>query len=266
MNTIFTFMILINTILFPAHENAKNSFAFIHDQVILTVKDELSIPVYIQHEADQINKAMIDFATVKASGFVSSHNDITTNVITNHHVCTEIFESDKPSIMQSVESLLREKINQTNPILFLYYDLSYRYVATDYDGNDYVIKQVIKTEPKTDLCLLETERVWGVPAKINEKECSPSEVIYNMSVSGGIYHPKAVPFRQGFYNGKVFNEIMTTRQYNERSLFTLSARTGASGSAVFNRNGKVCGNISHSISDLDVCYGSTVNDLKSFLR
>ena len=59
---------------------------------------------------------------------------------------------------------------------------------------------------------------------------------------------------------------MTDTIYKERNIYTLHARSGASGSAVFNAEGKVCGNISHTASDLDVCYGSSVTDLKDFLK
>lgn len=267
MNSILMIMLLINNTLFPAYENAKNSFAFIHDQIVLVQKDYISIPEYIQHDARQINLAMTEFSMIKASGFVYSNKKNTTQVVTNQHVCIEmVITDDSKKVIEIIKNIIKPKIEDKNPIILLYYDIEYKFFAAEFNGKQHKIKEVKKVSVSSDLCLIDTEDRWGVPAELNTQECKPSEVIYNISASGGLYHPNAFPLRQGYFNGIVYNEFMTNTIYAERSVYTLHARQGASGSAVFNRDGKVCGNISHTAADLDVCYGSSVSDLKSFLK
>lgn len=268
MNAIFSIILLLNTTLFPAYEIAKNSFAFIHDQVVLVKKDYISIPDYIQHDAEQLNLAMSGFDLIKGSGFIYSHIRNNTLVVTNHHVCIEINHKDEATsnIIKKIKSIVKSKIEVKNPLVLLFYDIEYQFFATDFNGERHKVSSIKKSSEYSDLCLLETEDRWGIPAEINDKECNPSEVIFNISASGGLYHPKAFPLRRGYYNGIVYNEFMSDTVYKERNVYTLHARSGASGSAVFNSVGKVCGNISHTVIDLDVCYGSSVNDLKDFLR
>lgn len=268
MNAIFTIMLLLNTTFFPAYESAKNSFAFIHDQIVLVKKDYITIPMYIQHDAEILNQNMSEFSLIKASGFIYSQEQNTTQVVTNHHVCIEINDKDASSqnVIKKIKTVVRPRIEEKNPIIFLYYDLEYQFFATDFNGNHHKITSIKKLSYTSDLCLIDTEDRWGIPAELNDKECRPSEVIFNVSASGGLYHPKAFPVRRGYYNGIAYNEFMTDTIYKERNIYTLHARSGASGSAVFNAEGKVCGNISHTASDLDVCYGSSVTDLKDFLK
>lgn len=268
MNIIFSIMLLLNTTFFPAYESAKNSFAFIHDQFVLVEKDYISIPSYIQQDANQINLSMTDFSLIKGSGFVYSQEQKRTQIITNHHVCIEIDSKDEATknIIRRVKSVVKAKLEVKNPLVLLYYNIEYQFFVEDFNGEKHKVISIKKLSEASDLCLLDTEDRWGIPAEINDKECRPAEVIFNISASGGLYHPKAFPLRRGYYNGIIYNESMTNAVYKERNVYTLHARSGASGSAVFNSKGKVCGNISHTAADSDVCYGSSVSDLKDFLK
>lgn len=266
MNATYVIMLLINISFFPAYEKAKKSFGFIHDQIILVKKNYISPPTDIMIDATDFNKTFLDLSMMKASGFVYKHNQNFTQVVTNDHVCKDLDIESKSALALRIKGLIQKKISETNPLMFLYFDLEYRSVVTSFSGIHHVIASIEKSDKKSDLCILNTRGTWGAPAELNITECIPSEEVYNISASGGLYYPGAFPIRKGFYNGIVFDEYMTDNIYKSRSLYTLNVQTGASGSAVFNSEGKVCGNISHTIKGNDISFGSTVEELKTFLR
>lgn len=266
MNTIHAILLLINISIFPAYENAKKSFGFIHDQIALVKKNHISPPADIMKDAIDFNKTLMDLGTMRASGFVYSHKQKVTQIVTNDHVCKDLDLENKNPLALRVIGIVQNKLSETNPLLFLYFDLKYRIVVTSFAGIHHEIMGIEKSDKKTDLCILNTKDVWGSPAEINETECIPSEEVYNISASGGLYYPGAFPIRKGFYNGIVLDEYMTDNVYKTRGLYTLNIQSGASGSAVFNSKGKICGNISHTVKNSDVSFGSTVEELKTFLR
>ena len=268
MKTILMFFLLLtqSTALTP-HEKLKNSFAYIHDQLILLPAHNISIPHDIQQDAKELNDAMSEAATLKGSGFVINKSYSGTEVLTNEHVCSSINpRKNIPDFFSKMKAYVESKVLETNPIMNLYYNISYEYIITDYQGNHYKLVKVKKTNIESDLCIIVSEGTWGTPLKVDEPACKPGDEVLNMSVSGGIYYENAVPTREGIYNGDIKNELLTSFVYSKRSLYTLSLQSGASGSAVINRKGHLCGNISHATKSLGLSYGASVYEIRDFLK
>ena len=83
-----------------------------------------------------------------------------------------------------------------------------------------------------------------------------------MSSSAGYYYPNAVPIRQGFMNGIVKNQEINGKIFKDVNLYTLSVQPGASGSAVFNKEGEVCGTINIAYTRVDLSSGASLADLR----
>ena len=268
MKTILMFfLILTQSVNITPHEKLKNSFAYIHDQLILLPKYDISIPYDIKENVKKINEIMTSAATLKGTGFVINKSYDSTEILTNEHVCANIkFKGNIPMFFVEMKRYIADRVLEENPIINLYYTLSYEYIVTDYQGNHYKINKVKKTDIQTDLCLISTKNSWGVPLRIDAPVCAPGDEILNMSVSGGIYYENAVPTRKGVYNGIIKDEILTSFLYNKRALYTLNLQSGASGSAVINKLGNLCGNISHATKKLGLSYGASISEIRDFLK
>jgi S1-C subfamily serine protease len=268
MKTVLMFLLLLTqSVNLTPHEKLKNSFAYIHNQLIMLPKHNISIPHDILQDAKNLNEVMASAATLKGTGFVVNRSYDSTEILTNEHVCASIKPNTSiPELFVEMKSYIENRVLEVNPIMNLYYDISYEYVVTDYQGNVYKINKVLKTDIQTDLCLINTKEAWGVPLSINSAICKHGDEVLNMSVSGGVYYENAVPTRTGIYNGIIKEEVLTSFLYNKRALYTLNLLPGASGSAVINKEGNLCGNISHATKSLGLSYGASVFEIRDFLK
>lgn len=268
MKAILTFFLLLSqSVALTPHEKLKHSFAYIHDQLILLPKHDISIPHNVQQDAKNLNEVMSSIATLKGTGFVVNKTYNATEILTNEHVCANIKPNTSiPKLFVEMKSYINNRILETNPLITLYYNLSYENIVTDYQGSHYKINKIKKTDIETDLCLISTKESWGIPLNVDLPVCNPGDEVLNMSVSGGIYYENAVPTRTGIYNGVIKEEILASFIYTKRVLYTLNLRSGASGSAVINKSGNLCGNISHATKKAGLSYGASASEIRDFLK
>jgi hypothetical protein len=90
---------------------------------------------------------------------------------------------------------------------------------------------------------------------------------YTISSSGGIYSPKSIPFRSGYFSGIHVDEKNIEQNISkENNLYTLQALPGSSGSGVYNSRGEICGNINISYKRSDVSFGATRKSIVNLLN
>lgn len=268
---IITLLIVIsfnNSYSKPPVEDMKSSFGLIQMNLkIFPLPDANVDPIKI----NTINN-IIDSPLLRASSFVVKHKKETTIILTSEHVCSEIMDSNnKKSIAEFIELLSKytdftelfilDKSKQSKiiikPIVFV----------KDFYGNKYSIISINNLDKIADICLVETESVWGQVSKVSQKDCLYGEKIYNISSSGGIYSPKSIPFRSGYFSGIHVDEKNIEQNISkENNLYTLQALPGSSGSGVYNSRGEICGNINISYKRSDVSFGATRKSIVNLLN
>ena len=218
----------------------------------------------------KINKQLASTSYVMASAFVVMHKEKETFLMTSGHVCTELksFNSDMKFKKFSVELqdiiLRREGLFKAHD-LFKFYFIDTEIVVYSYEGKKYKLKSINFIDEKKDMCIISTKSKWGEAVDFAEQDCVYEEV-YNMSASGGYYYPNAVPIRKGIINKVVSKQIYKDEVFKNVNLYTLQVKPGASGSAVFNSKGKVCGSVNISYSNLDLSSGASRSDLIDFFQ
>jgi|13_taG_2_1085334.scaffolds.fasta_scaffold02233_20 hypothetical protein len=273
MKNIFIITLLIvisfsNSYSNPPLKDMKNSFGLIQMNLkLFPLPDSNVDPIKI----NTINN-IIDSPLLRASSFIVKHKKETTIILTSEHVCSEIMNANnKKSISGFIELLSKytdftelfilDKSKQSKivikPIVFV----------KDFNGNKYNIISINNLDKIADICLVETESVWGQVSKISQKDCSYGEKVYNISSSGGIYSPKSIPFRSGYFSGIHIDKSFTKQNIsNENNLYTIPALPGSSGSGVYNSKGEICGNINISYKRSDVSFGATRKSIISLLN
>mgnify|MGYP001204143082 CR=1 FL=1 len=261
---IISFTLVIASSLNLPIEKMKNSFGMIQVGVKVVPID----PENVDLLAISIMNNIIDSPFMRASSFIVKHKKEKTIHLTSEHVCTEILKFQKPEKFKSIkDSVISAAIisdlfsntkleDQINVIPNIY--------VKDFFGNKYSFDKVIKTDNKSDLCKFTTHTKWGNKSEINELDCSYGERVYNIASSGGFYSKNSVPFREGNFSG-----IYLEKENNEkikRNLYTIESLPGSSGSGVYSKNGKLCGNINISYSKSNLSLGATRIDLIEFLK
>jgi S1-C subfamily serine protease len=219
---------------------------------------------------NKINKKFHDIPYISASAFIVKHVGNRTILMTAGHVCDELKKFTTNTKFKKLGLSVYNYIN-TNKGIFESKTLKNNYfinseiVVYSFLGNEYVIDKIISIDNKHDICLLSTQSKWGVKVEFAKKDCQYEEVL-NMSASGGYYYPNAVPLRKGIINSLIKRQVYGNKVYRNVNLYTLHVKQGASGSAVFNKQGKVCGSINISYIKLDLSSGASRLNLIRFLE
>ena len=147
-----------------------------------------------------------------ASSFIVAHKDDYSYLITSGHVCDISFGrlSDLPGFKFELE----------------FYGLTVKMKKHDF--------QIVAIDGPSDLCLLRTKKLDLPPYKIAKKPPEVGEMVYNIAAPMGIFEEDMVPLFKGIYSGDAY----------ERSIFSVPAIGGSSGSPVLNRKGEVIGVVS----------------------
>ena len=219
---------------------------------------------------NKINKQLSNMSYVMASAFIVMHKDKETFLMTSGHVCAELksFISDikfkKFSLELQDVILKREGLFEDSKLFNLYF-VDTEVVVYSYKGEKYKLKSIKAIDEKKDMCIINTESNWGEKVNFAKDDCIYEDV-FNMSSSGGYYYPNAVPIRRGIINKVVASQKFNDRVFENVNLYTLNVKPGASGSAVFNKKGEVCGSVNISYSNLDLSSGASRKDLIDFLQ
>jgi len=147
-----------------------------------------------------------------ASSFIVAHKDDYSYLITSGHVC----EIDLGRLIY---------------LPGFKFELEFYGLTLKMKKHDFHIMAIDKP---SDLCLLRTKKL-DLPAyKIARKPPKVGEMVYNIAAPMGIFEKGMVPLFNGFYSGDA----------HERSVFSIPAIGGSSGSPVLNKKGEVIGVVS----------------------
>ena len=239
-------------------------------------KDKCILITDITKGVSKINKTFINTPILVGSGFVYKNNNNKTQVLTADHICSGFLSYVKhQSLFSTAKEQILKAITKNENFSFLdaaqinnNYNLNTVITLFDFNGNKYESVKVLKQSKSKDLCLIESNKVFGKPVLFSDDNCNYSEEIINVSANDGIYFPNAVPYNSGIYSGDLINKkrFGLYGDNEEISLYTLDITNGSSGSAVFSKKTKkLCGNISATMKKSGLSIGSTNNSIKEFV-
>ena len=255
-------------------EKIKASYGHIQAYYVMNFKSQADCKncftsVEMYQEVKSINKKLMSMSYVKASSFVIKNNKDSTYLITSDHVCKEVEVFLKDKKFKILADDLTKTILAKNSKNKVYLDFQKMYEMVpkayvySFNGTKHEIKNVVLSDPSIDTCAIETYDSWGTEVVFAKKGCV-YEKIFNMSSTGGYYYKNAVSFREGFANGIVEELDMQDKTYKNVNLYTLTVKPGSSGSAVYNKNGEVCGSVNISFVKVDLSAGASYVDLFRF--
>jgi S1-C subfamily serine protease len=133
-------------------------------------------------------------------------------------------------------------------------------VKEDFYGINHEMKKfnykVHKLDLKNDLCLVVSERIGSRPYRIAVRTPSLGRLIYNIAAPMGIYEKGVVPLFKGFYSGESY----------EKSVYSLPAAGGSSGSPILNNDGEVIGVVSAVTREFNqIVISPTLKQIRRFV-
>ena len=250
MQDSFGFIKAYFSIQYNENYTCKNCMIFPRDMEILEkISEEFSKTPYI-----------------KSSSFVVAKNKNKTLLSTSMHVCESLQEFTQEKRFKSLaDRLMNEAVKSNlflNSEIIKIYRLVPKMSVQEFEGKLHYLTEVKHIDTDNDICLVESEDAWGTPVKFAETPCY-YEKIYNISASGGQYDKGSVALREGICNHTIDEVVVEDKIFRYHHLYTLSVLPGASGSAVFNTKGEVCGNINISYQKLGLSLGATSKIISS---
>ena len=119
---------------------------------------------------------------------------------------------------------------------------------------DYMIEKV---DFENDLCVVSTNKIQGRAYKIASKNTGIGQKVYNIAAPHDIFGKNMVPLFSGYYSGQAHN----------RSIFTLPAVGGSSGSPILNKKGEVIGVVSAVTKQFkNIVISSTLKSIKRIIK
>ena len=170
-----------------------------------------------------------------ASSFLVKHRNDKSYIMTSAHVCVTDFGKLKylPGFKVSEE----------------FYGLT-----DDMKRHAYHIEAV---DQSADLCLVSTKRFKGMPFRIAKNNPNRGEKIFNIAAPLGFFEEKLIPLFEGYYIGHI----------HDRTVVTLPATGGSSGSPVLNQSGAVLGVVSSVMKNFHhVVILSTLEQIKNMIK
>ena len=152
---------------------------------------------------------------IRGSGAVIAHREGLTYVLTAQHVCEQ---DDAPKNV----TLLGANYEVNSETIINFSDIR----GAAHKGN------VVYADKENDICIVSSPGMWGSPARIAKEMPRPGEKVYNIAAPYGIYSPGMSLTFEGFYSG---------RDMRGNEFYTVPARPGSSGSAIFNSSGEIIG-------------------------
>lgn len=140
------------------------------------------------------------------------------------------------------------------------------FILTTFSGEVYEA-DVIKTDPKKDLCLM------GVPGLIEKSDSEPvrlasrapmiGEEVFNIAAPLGLFSHEMALIFHGFYSGDMHSPITD----GIVSVYSIPIKHGSSGSGIFNARGELIGVVFSGLEDLEnVGFSPKYEDVKKFLE
>lgn len=150
----------------------------------------------------------------------------TTYVLTAAHVCSEKPRNEFRYTDQKGETFLIDAKQEVTDI-----------TVSDYSGN---VRDatVYRIDSPNDLCLLETQGLWGKPFEVSESDPFVGQKTYNVAAPHRIWSPGMVLMMDGYYSGK------SQTGFHH---YTIPARPGSSGSPILTHDGKIIGMVQRAV-------------------
>jgi len=178
--------------------------------------------------------------SASASGIViQTRNKNVTHILTAGHVCEPMI-----AIMPYGFDLTESYQSQVNVVV-------YDYFGYPHDA------EIVGLDPVSDLCLLKSEDTWNEGLVISRSMPHTGEKVYSIAAPRSIFSPGNALLFDGYYTG--LDQTMD-------AYFTIPARPGSSGAAIFNSQGQIVGIIHSAAQDFEnLSIASSVYDIDSFL-
>jgi S1-C subfamily serine protease len=127
-------------------------------------------------------------------------------------------------------------------------------LTLDLEKHHYTVEKI---DFASDLCIVSTKRFKATPYRIAANLPSIGEEVYNIAAPGGVFAKKIAPLFKGFYSGSA----------HTRSIFTLPAMGGSSGSPVLDANGRVIGVVSAVTKNFsNIVISPTLKQIKNIIK
>ena len=182
-----------------------------------------------------INNCITKTYESSASSFLIKHHFNKSYFITAAHVC--VADVGKLATLPKFKSI--EEI-----------------YGIDLRGRRYKYK-IVAVNRLYDLCLLSTGRMDAKAYSIASKLPRRGEKVFNIAAPVGIFERRLVPLFDGIYSG----------QAHGRSIYTLPATGGSSGSPVLNSCGQVVGMVSAVTKEFNhIVISPTLTQIQEFIQ
>ena len=215
---------------------------------------------------ERISEEFVKTPYIKSSSFIITKSKTKTLLSTSMHVCESLQEfTQEKRFKLLADKLMNEAVKSDlflNTEIIKIYRLVPKMSVQEFEGKLHYLTEVKHLDSNNDICLIESEDAWGTPVKFASTPCY-YEKIYNLSASGGQYDKGSVALREGICNHTVDKVVVEDKTFKYHHLYTLPVLPGASGSAVFNNKGEVCGNINISYQKLGLSLGATSRIISS---
>lgn len=183
----------------------------------LKIEKIMEVSICIKEEAVSPNEICLKQRMgTSGSGFVVKNDGEGVYVMTAAHVCDD----------ESLIAMLKDQGLKLEGSTFKVIDN----LGQKHDA------KILKMDNLLDMCMTYVKGLDKPASPVSRVRPIPGDVMYNLAAPAGIYGPGMVPTMHGHYNG----------DYIGRSLYSIPAVGGSSGSPIFNHRGQIVGMI-HSV-------------------
>jgi hypothetical protein len=166
----------------------------------------------------------------QGSGSVVAANALGVFVLSAQHVC-----ADPRDDMIFMGALTERLLNDPSTERF---KITVAHRVTTHEG-EIARMEIIAADQEIDTCVAFAPNLKVKPLKRFYGTLNKGETYYNIAAPHDVFQPGAIPLFSGHYSGDIDKD---------RSLFTIPAADGSSGSPVLDSNGRLVGMI-HSVVD-----------------
>jgi S1-C subfamily serine protease len=174
------------------------------------------------------------------SGFITATNGVRSWGITAGHLCTEPPHPPTTSEGKRIKGSSKIQVNMWG--------------GASYEAG------IVQILPLIDMCILEI----NAPLKPAHLASSPprmGERVYSLAAPFGSYSSTMIPTFEGFYSG-ILKEGLDIK-----AVYTIPARPGSSGSAIFNSRGHVVGMTSMALVHFEnMCLSPPFEAVRAIIR
>jgi len=202
------YILLLIVITFLSCNNRNNVKNILPRSSFLKIEKEVRVKMCHPQKKDYCIKKSLG---ATASGVIVKTTDHGAYALTAGHVCLD----------KEAKKFLKK------------YEHKMIFRVLDINKKEFPVK-IIAIDKVNDLCMLQVYGIKKPAALIASTKPEPGDRIYNLAAPTGIFDKNMVPTFEGFYNGDSGN----------RSIYSMPAKGGSSGSPILNHKGEIIGMVS----------------------